>query len=90
MFRISDTNCFNRNSNDINIDQADMCRALSFKGDIKGYTNISPVDTLFDDIVFNLGVDNIKNCKSIIVTYTVNPDVSFFGIGILWKILTIW
>lgn len=85
VFRISDTDCFNSNSNDINIDQADMCRALSFKGNIKGYTNISPVDTLFDDIVLNLGIDNIKNCKSMIVTYTVNPDVSFFGIGDIMK-----
>ncbi|MEA3289429.1 MAG: hypothetical protein U9Q04_04520 [Campylobacterota bacterium] len=75
------SNCFDGEKDGINIDQADMCRLLSHKGGIKGYSSRAKARNLINDIIINTGMDNIKNCKSLIIEYKINPNVNLFGLG---------
>lgn len=79
--RLLDSNCLEPRSDGINIDKADLCRAMSFKGNMVGYTNRSSIKTIHQDIISNIGTINIKSAKAILVTYIVNPNVSMFYIG---------
>lgn len=65
--------CVNTSQEGITIDKTDLCRAMSFRGNIVGYTNSSYAKNLSKDIIFNVGADNIQKAKTILIIYSIHP-----------------
>jgi cell division GTPase FtsZ len=75
--RIISINCLEATSNDINIDKHDLCRALSFKGNIAGFVGSEPLTkNIHEDVITNVGLKNFQKAKSILITFIFNEKAS--------------
>jgi len=69
----------------IYIDFNDLMKVLNTKGRVSGYADIVDIDKLYDSIIKNISVEDLKHAKSSIFTFIVNKDVSMFAIGDLME-----
>lgn len=75
--RIISVNCLETTSSDINIDKDDLCRTLSFKGNIRGFVgNAGLTENINEDILKSVGLKNFQKAKSIIITFIFNEKAS--------------
>lgn len=73
--------CSNPSSEDIYIDREDLCKIMSCKGNMVGYTNSSSSDNISEDVISHIGIDNIRKAKMVLIIYSVNPHVSLINIS---------
>lgn len=77
-FRFDNNNCLNNNLEDAIINQNDLCRAMSFKGNIVGYANSSLIKNLSHDIISHIDITNMQQAKFVLITCFVHSSVSIF------------
>ena len=69
----------------INIDLNDFMKILNTKGRVSGYADIVDIDKLYDSIIKNISIEDLKHAKGSIFTFIANKDVSMFAIGDLME-----
>lgn len=66
------------NSESLNVDMVDICIALSKTGKVSGYSNTVKASELFNDIIKNISEYDLQNAKSMVIMFSVNPNMSMF------------
>ena len=67
--------CSQLSPDSLGFDGSDYCRAMSYKGKMCGYSGLSFIEDLYDDITANIDTKDFLQAKIFLLSITMNPDI---------------